>query len=162
MLLVLLSLFLAAIVLIDAIGVGVADDGNEDYRPEQSERVETVSTQAQGNCPTGDCIAHDISTQDSCKETVETAPHSNTLWHQGLSLQADNRILGGDIVAYKIRWFNGNWSGWFVPGINDIDIKYNHQSWVKGRASHNTMRRMWSYFYDHEHRYIICKAAFNP
>lgn len=99
---------------------------------------------------TEDYISHEISSQDSCLEIV-SLPQRDHRWYQGLSLQIDQEIIGGKIIAYQIRWFNGNWSTWFVPGINDIDQKYN--------PANNTMRRMWSYFYDHEHRYILCKAG---
>ena len=61
----------------------------------------------------------------------------------------DNKILQGDVVAYKIQWFGGSWSGWYVTGVNDIDWKYN--------TIENDMRRMWSYFNDHNHQYIICR-----
>jgi hypothetical protein len=96
-----------------------------------------------------DRISHEISTQDICVEIASQAQRDSR-WHQGLSLQIDQKILGGRVIAYQIRWFNGNWSEWFVPGVNDIDHKYN--------PDNNTMRRMWSYFHDHEHRYILCKA----
>jgi hypothetical protein len=100
--------------------------------------------------PSRDCISYEISTQDVCLE-VHSQPQRDARWYQGLSLQIDQEILGGRVIAYQIRWFNGNWSTWFVPGVNDIDHKYN--------PVNNTMRRMWSYFDDHEHRYILCKAG---
>ena len=100
--------------------------------------------------PSRDCISYEISAQDVCLE-VHSQPQRDARWYQGLSLQIDQEILGGRVIAYQIRWFNGNWSTWFVPGVNDIDHKYN--------PVNNTMRRMWSYFDDHEHRYILCKAG---
>jgi hypothetical protein len=112
----------------------------------------TSSAQGQGIA----AIHHDISTQDVCEE-VTAPPQQDIRWYEGLSLQADNRVLGGDIVAYKIRWFNGNWSGWIVPGVNDIDGTVNHRAYANNKAKHNTLRRMWAMFYDHEHKYIICK-----
>ena len=112
--------------------------------------VSTKPSTAKSDCPTGDCIEHNISTQDICEESI-APPQRDSRWHQDLSLQTDQLILDGDIVAYQIRWFNGNWSKWYVPGVNDIDHKYN--------LNNNTMRRMWSYFYDHEHKYIICKRV---
>ena len=99
------------------------------------------------NSPNKDLVVHDISTQDVCVEVV-SPPQEDARWYQGLSSQIDQEILQGKIIAYQIRWFNGNWSSWFVPGINDIDHKCN---------SSNNMRRIWSYFSDHEHKYIICK-----
>ena len=100
--------------------------------------------------PIGDYISYEIFTQDICLEIVSLAQRDSR-WYQGLSLQIDQEILGGKVIAYQIRWFNGHWSTWFVPGVNDIDHKYN--------PVNNTMRRMWSYFDDHEHRYILCKAG---
>jgi hypothetical protein len=94
-------------------------------------------------------ISSVISSQDICLEIV-SQPQRDSRWYEGLSLQIDREILGGKVIAYQIRWFNGYWSTWFVPGVNDIDHKYN--------PVNNTMRRMWSYFDDHEQRYIICKA----
>jgi hypothetical protein len=102
------------------------------------------------NHPSEGRIFHEISTQDICLEIVSPAQRDSR-WYQGLSMQIDQEILGGKVIAYQIRWFNGNWSPWFVPGVNDIDHKYN--------PDNNRMRRMWSYFDDHEHRYILCKAG---
>ena len=70
-------------------------------------------------------------------------------WKQGLDTNVDQIVEGGEIAAYQLQWFNGSWSGWFVPGVNDIDIKYNTRD--------STMRRMWAYFYDHTHKYILCQ-----
>lgn len=100
------------------------------------------------DCPTGDCIAHDISTQDVCTEE-SSGPTRDGRWVAGLSLEADQTIKGGNIVAFKLQWSTGAWSDWFVVGVNDIDWKYN--------TGNNTMRRAWSYFYDHNHKYIICR-----
>ncbi len=100
------------------------------------------------NCPTGDCIAYDISTQARCTEVTEAAT-PDSRWYQGLNVNVDQVVKGGRIAAFQLQWFNGSWSGWYVPGVNDIDSKYN--------TSNATMRRMWSYFYDHTHRYILCK-----
>ena len=107
-----------------------------------------VPAVAAADCPTGDCVSYDITTQAQCTEVTE-APTQDGRWVQGLNTNVDQTIKGGRIVAYQIRWFPGNWSGWYVTGVNDIDRKYNTQN--------STMRRIWSYFYDHEHKYIICK-----
>ena len=108
-------------------------------------------------CSTGDCVTYDISTQASCKEVSNKSKTSDCRWAAGLNINIDQVILKGRIVAYKVQWFNGGWSGWYAPGINDIDSKYN----PAGKTCSipyiaNTMRRMWSYFYDHTHTYIIC------
>jgi len=90
-------------------------------------------------------------TQQSTKHIKNAAPDRNTKWYMsGLNTSTDNLILGGDIVAYRIKWFNGKWSAWYVPGVNDIDPKLN-------TTKDNTLapRRMWSYFSDHTHEYII-------
>lgn len=99
-------------------------------------------------CTAPDCVIYDLSTQAICTEVNLAAPTGDARWHEGLSLAVDNELLGGDVVAFKIRWSTGNWSAWYVPGVNDIDLKFNF--------SDNTMRRMWSYFTDHVHAYILC------
>ncbi len=99
-----------------------------------------------------DRMLHDISTQNRC--TVKTSGASrNSLWHRGMSANVDQDVLNGEIIAYQIRWFNGRWSGWYVPGVNDVDTKVNRNN----SAKNNTLRRVWSYFYDHTHKYIICR-----
>lgn len=108
----------------------------------------TQASFAANNCNGPDCIKHELRTQAKC--TLQTSkPTRNRRWHEGLNTEIDNTLLKGDVVAYKIRWFNGSWSGWYVTGVNDIDWKYNTNT--------NDMRRVWSYFTDHEHQYIICK-----
>lgn len=98
-------------------------------------------------CSTSDCLIYDLSTQNTCTLKSSGAT-SNMKWVNGLSRNVDYQVLGGRIVAFQIRWFNGAWSGWYIPGINDIDYKFN--------TTPKTMRRMWSYFYDHSFQYIIC------
>jgi len=51
-----------------------------------------------------------------------------------------------DVLMYRIRWFNGRWSGWFVPGFNDREKG-------KGRDI-----RYWACFNDHEHEVIVAKT----
>lgn len=103
-----------------------------------------------------DCINHDITSQPNCRE-IQRSRTRDCRWKAGLSTNVDQTILRGEIVAYKIQWFNGRWSGWYVPGVNDIDHKYNTRAQtcsVPLRA--RSLRRVWSYFYDHTHKYIIC------
>jgi hypothetical protein len=102
----------------------------------------------------GDCVKYDLRTQAQCvqvgTQAAPNAPAGNTPgWYLGLNSELDSKNLKGKIIAYQIKWSNGAWTGWYVPGVNDIDIKYNRNN--------NTMRRMWSYFTDHPHLYIICK-----
>lgn len=109
---------------------------------------------AANGCNGGDCIHHELGTQAVCTlQGSDESPLSPTGkspgWYKGLNTEIDNKILGGDVIAYKIRWFNGSWSGWYVTGVNDIDYKFNTDT--------NDMRRIWSYFSDHQHQYILCK-----
>lgn len=105
-----------------------------------------------------DLVIHDITTQPWCREVIRP----RTLkceWKIGLYRNIDNLMLKGTIAAYQIRWFSGGWSGWFVPGFNDLDGKFNPYRVSCGSfpKKSNTMRRMWSYFYDHTHKYILCQ-----
>lgn len=49
------------------------------------------------------------------------------------------------LVAYRIRWFNGSWSSWIVPGVNDA-----HDNAPK--------KLLWNFFYDHEHESMTIDA----
>ena len=101
-------------------------------------------------CKDPDCIQQSIVTQTQCTQVGPVdAEGAKVGWWKGLSTQIDQQILGGDVVAYKIQWFSGGWSDWYVTGVNDLDWKYN--------PSTNDMRRVWAYFTDHVHTYIICK-----
>jgi hypothetical protein len=103
---------------------------------------------ALNGCTGSDCVVHDLSTQAACTEVTE-GPTQDGRWGAGLNTNIDQTIEGGDVVAYQILWGNGSWSGWYVTGVNDIDYKFN--------PGNGTMRRIWSYFYDHTHKYLICK-----
>ena len=46
-------------------------------------------------------------------------------------------------MAYRLRWFSGKWSGWFVPGVNDLYKKPGEP-----------LRRFWACFNDHEFEII--------
>jgi hypothetical protein len=84
-----------------------------------------------------------VGTESQPNPPVGTGPG----WYLGLDTNIDQRILGGKIQAYKIQWFNGIWSPWYTPGVNDLDWKINYDG---------TQRRVWSYFTDHNHIYKIC------
>ena len=109
---------------------------------------------AVNGCSASDCVHHEIlQTQATCSQVgTESSPKqpvgSALGWGLGLNTEIDQNILKGNVIAYKVRWSNG-WSGWYVTGVNDLDIKFN--------TANNTMRRRWSYFGDHPHLYIICK-----
>ena len=96
--------------------------------------------------------------QSKCKEVYKSRGTRDCRWHAGLWRYPDREILRGEIVAYKIKWSNARWSGWYVPGVNDADSKFNVRSkYCRNYPVHSkTLRRMWSYFYDHTHKYIIC------
>ena len=68
-------------------------------------------------------------------------------------------IAKGEVVAYQILWSNsGQWSSWYVSGINDIDSAFNVNSMPCSLpVVPNTLRRMWSYFYNYTHNYILCQ-----
>ena len=85
-----------------------------------------------------------------CKEVQGELALMGQGWDQSYNINFDWLKKKGRIIAYKIQWFNGSWSEWFVPGITDLDWKY---SVVGGNKQ---VRRMWSYFNDHTHTYIIC------
>jgi hypothetical protein len=100
-------------------------------------------------CPTGDCVAHRIDTQPSCTIEQKAPQGAAAGWHLGLATDTDQKNYGGTVVAYRIRWSNGAFSGWYAKGVNDLDGKVNPGT--------NTMRRQWSYFADHEHEVLICR-----
>ena len=99
-----------------------------------------------GGCGSQECVIYDLTFQSSCVE-ITAGANGVAAWKAGLSLTVDVQQLSGKIAAYQIQWFNGKWSGWYIPGVNDIDTKLNGCG----------MRRMWSYFFDHTHKYIVCK-----
>ncbi|KAL3853344.1 hypothetical protein ACJMK2_016910 [Sinanodonta woodiana] len=120
----------------------------------------TTSIKAEGSCTGEDCITYDISTEANCTEVSFETPTYDCRWMAGLDLNVDQVILGGRIVAYKIEWLNQQWSDWYVPGLNDIDGKFNEYPLFPTctvKINKMGMRRTWTYFYDHNHLYIICK-----
>lgn len=74
-------------------------------------------------------------------------PQNNQEWVNSLSTELDVDIFGFKIVAYQIRWFNGSWSSWYVPGVNDLYKKNNEP-----------MRRFWACFNDHTFKIIYKKT----
>lgn len=53
------------------------------------------------------------------------------------------------ILLYRVKWYRGGWSRWFIPGINDSDTKEKDEL-------------MWRYFSDHEFEYIELTALYGP
>ena len=96
----------------------------------------------------GQCRA--IIDPKACVEVQNEAPLPLQNWHLSYNINYDWQKKKGRIIAYKLKWFNGSWSEWFVPGITDLDWKYTNNGGTK------QVRRMWSYFNDHYHTYIIC------
>jgi hypothetical protein len=58
-------------------------------------------------------------------------------------LSLDKEKLGVEIIAYRIQWFSGSWSGWYVPGVNDLYKK-----------PYEPLRRYWACFNDHNFEII--------
>ena len=107
----------------------------------------------------GDLLIYRLN-QATCTQ-IEAGPTHDCRWPANLNGAMDYQVLQGKIIAYKLQWFSGGWSDWYVPGYNDIDNKFNTRAAVVSNCSVpyevNTMRRKWSYFYDHTHQYILCK-----
>ncbi|WP_051284163.1 hypothetical protein [Desulforegula conservatrix] len=79
----------------------------------------------------------ELSTQ-SFVGTQIFAPRNDNEWvDQCLNLNLDKKF-GCKIIAYKIQWFSGDWSSWFVPGANDLYKKEGEP-----------LRRFWACFNDH-------------
>lgn len=135
------------------LGISSASAAPLDDRPLSSYTPETTQSLVAyfNNCSGADCVEYDLSSQDSCTEVSNEAATNDVRWYKGLSLEVDQAAKGGNIVAYKIQWGNGTSSGWYIPGVNDIDWKYNTDT--------GKLRRVWTYFYSHTHSYIICKKA---
>lgn len=104
---------------------------------------------------TGQAIA-----KEDC-EIIRRAPTRDKYW-EGLGL---NTSAHPEITKYRIRWFMGRWSEWFITGINDTDWKDNcgdkyflgGRTWDPNRPD-NCSRRVWSYFTDHTHEYELCPS----
>ncbi|GAV04828.1 hypothetical protein RvY_15048 [Ramazzottius varieornatus] len=102
-------------------------------------------TTTSASCAGCGCGTPSLSTQSQCVEST-VGPTGNAQWKTGLNTNVDQILLGGDVVAYQIQWSNSSWSGWYITGVNDIDV-------VPGTCG---LRRMWAYFADLTHKYIIC------
>lgn len=95
---------------------------------------------------------------NNCSEVIEMTPRNDTIFESSFDRNLDYKHLGGRVIAYKIQWFNGNWSRWFVPDFNDVDWKYTAAPPKDGsKVSVPLLRRVWSYFGNHNYSYVICK-----
>uniref|UniRef100_A0A7M5XBX1 Cnidarian restricted protein n=1 Tax=Clytia hemisphaerica TaxID=252671 RepID=A0A7M5XBX1_9CNID len=103
-------------------------------------------------------VVHDISSQARCG-LVYGLVSTDCRWESGLSFNADQEVLGGRIAAYKILWPKGWGMTWYVPGVNDLDKRYNvyGNSLCSYEKKDNSMRRKWAYFTRYPHMYILCK-----
>lgn len=71
--------------------------------------------------------------------SVRLRPRNDEEWVEAcLNLSLDQKKFGCRIVAYRIQWFSGAWSSWFVPGVNDLYKKPGEP-----------LRRFWACFNDH-------------
>lgn len=78
-------------------------------------------------------------------EPYQLDPTSNREKMRDLNPNLDRLLFGCYIPAYKIQWFNGNWSNWYVTGYNNIAVKGDS---INGKI---TPKRVWAYFYNHTH-----------
>ena len=109
-------------------------------------------------CNGPDCVQH-VSITANCTETPSRPRTLDCRWASNMNRRLDQHILGVTIYAYKIRWSSG-WSDWYIPGENDLDLKFNrwHRTCYPPRFNYvpTSLRRMWAYFYDHWHKFIYC------
>ena len=75
-------------------------------------------------------------------QTQSARRGGRTFTDAGLDLTIDNQIFGKDIFAYRIQWFSGSWSIWYIPEVNDLEPQFPGS-------------RFWRYFDDHTHRYVF-------
>jgi len=66
----------------------------------------------------------------------------------GLDTHSDQKILGHQIVGYRIHFEGKKWSGWYFPLQNDL---------IPEGKEAKQPQRMWSHFSKHPHTYIHCK-----
>lgn len=85
-----------------------------------------------------DAVLPELATQAKVF-SVRLKPRDDAAWvEECLNLSLDQKKFGCRIVAYRIQWFSGAWSGWFVPGVNDLYKKPGEP-----------LRRFWACFNDH-------------
>ena len=83
--------------------------------------------------------------------SVKLSPRYDQKWVDNcLNLSLDEKELGCKIVAYRVQYFSGSWSGWYQPGVNDLYIKAGEP-----------LRRAWAMFNDHNFEFIY-QTDLNP
>jgi hypothetical protein len=110
-------------------------------------------------CGSSDCVKPYVWSQTAanCTEEIKTATY-DCRWPSGVRGRMDEIVYSGRIAAYQIQWSSGSWSGWFVPGMNDRDSKFNPSALSCSLPYPvNGMRLAWAYFYDHKHKIVICR-----
>ncbi len=85
----------------------------------------------------------ELASQGYVGTVQSTAIYDNKIVDECLNLNIDMEMFGVEIAAYRIKWFSGKWSGWFVPGVNDLYKKDGEP-----------LRRYWACFNDHEFEFI--------
>ncbi|MFA4937086.1 MAG: CARDB domain-containing protein [Patescibacteria group bacterium] len=55
-----------------------------------------------------------------------------------------------EILRYRIQWFSGGWSDWYIPGVDDVDWKTDDIT---------KPHRVWAYFGDHNHEFEKCSTT---
>lgn len=108
----------------------------------------------------GDRVIYAMDSQMDCTEVTRNSS-LDCGWKAGLDVDLDQILVDGDIIAYQILWSNGTWSKWYVTGVNDIDWVFNEEAeFCTLSIFPNSLRRVWSYFFDHTHKYILCKSKY--
>jgi hypothetical protein len=111
-------------------------------------------------CSQSGCVKPYVWSQTTvkCGEEFRVAKF-DCRWPSGVNSRMDEIVYDGRIIAFKLKWFDGTWSKWFVPEMNDFDSKdnVNPKSCPGFPYLTNGLRRAWAYFYDHDHQIIICK-----
>ena len=118
------------------------------------EDLSLASVESQTSAPCTDdpanCIPYWLDNQVVCTESSTLPPLGTDKWST-LNANIDIKNLGVRLMAYKIQWFDKTWSGWYFPGVNDLDGK---STTVNGKKY---LKRVWAYFVDHNHKWVTCK-----
>ena len=118
------------------------------------EEQSLASVESQTSAPCTDdpanCIPYWLDNQVVCTESGTLPPLRTDKWST-INANIDIKNLGVRVMAYKIQWFDKTWSGWYFPGVNDLDGK---STTVNGKKY---LKRVWAYFVDHNYKYVTCK-----